>query len=197
VGGTRDIRVSVRIIAATNKSLEREVEEGRFRRDLYFRLKVIPVEIPPLRKRLDDLLPLAELFVRHFNGEFSKSVRGVDAPAVRLMQTYGWPGNVRELRNAIERAVLLAEHAWVTPDDLPVEIRLGRGGEDDGLDSGNFTLPPGGLSIDELERDLLRQALVRTGGNRTRAARLLGMNRDRIRYRIQKYQLEDSVPGGD
>jgi DNA-binding NtrC family response regulator len=198
VGGTRDIRVSVRIIAATNKSLEREVEEGRFRRDLYFRLKVIPIEIPPLRKRSDDVLPLAESFVRHFNSEFGKSVRGVDAGAVRLMGSYGWPGNVRELRNAIERAVLLAERSWLTPEDLPVEIRAGHtGGEGSDLDSGNFTLPPGGLSVDQLERDLLRQALLRTGGNRTRAAKLLGMNRDRIRYRIQKYQLEDAVPGGD
>jgi DNA-binding NtrC family response regulator len=127
-----------------------------------------------------------------------KPVVGIAEAAAEKLLNYAWPGNVRELRNAIERAVLLAEHNWVTPDDLPLEIRAGRAGREGGdLDSGNFTLPPGGLSIDELERDLLRQALLRTGGNRTRAAKLLGMNRDRIRYRIQKYQLEDAVPGAN
>jgi len=191
VGGTRDIRVAVRIIAATNKSLEKEVEEGRFRRDLYFRLRVIPIEIPPLRKRMEDLLPLSESFLRHFNSEFGKSVRGLDPGALKLMKAYNWPGNVRELRNAIERAVLLSDRPWLSSEDLPVELGQARDGRQaQELDGGGVSLPPGGLSIDELERDLLRQALVRAGGNRTRAARLLGMNRDQIRYRIQKYRLE-------
>jgi DNA-binding NtrC family response regulator len=193
VGGTRDLRVAVRIIAATNKDLAAEVEAGRFRRDLYFRLKVIPIEIPPLRARAEDLVPLAEAFIQRFNAEFHKSVQGLERAAVERMLGYPWPGNVRELRNAIERAVLLSERPWISSADLPAELhsKVARQVATP-LDAG-FRLPEQGLSMDELERDLLRQALERTHGNRTQAARLLGMNRDRIRYRIQKFNLEDAV----
>jgi DNA-binding NtrC family response regulator len=192
VGGTRDIQVAVRIIAATNKDLAKEVEAGRFRGDLYFRLKVIPIEIPPLRDRREDLVPLAESFLEHFNREFHKSVRGIDAGAVELMQQYGWPGNVRELRNAIERAVLLTDGEILSKDDLPTELRA-RQHPPKGAAAG-FTLPSAGVHLEELERDLVRQALERTRGNRSRAARLLGMNRDQIRYRIEKFQLEHVAP---
>jgi DNA-binding NtrC family response regulator len=201
VGGTRDLHVSVRIIAATNKDLEKEVEDGRFRRDLYFRLRVIPIVIPPLRERGDDVLPLARAFVGHFDTEFHKSVRGIDPEAEKLLVAYAWPGNVRELRNAIERAVLLSEAPWIGVDDLPAEIGA-RGLAREavavtasvpvgaGAVGSSFTLPPNGIVFEELERDLLRQALERSRGNRTRAARLLGMNRDRVRYRIQKFGLD-------
>ncbi|MBI5362549.1 MAG: sigma-54-dependent Fis family transcriptional regulator [Planctomycetes bacterium] len=194
IGGTRDIRLALRIVAATNKDLEREVAEGRFRPDLYFRLKVIPIEIPPLRKRKEDIAPLAQSFVQHFDQEFKKSVRGFDAAALRRLQEYEWPGNVRELRNAVERAVLLARGDELGVADLPTEVdgarrsRLGAGA------SGAFTLPREGLILEELERDLLRQALTEARGNRTRAARLLGMNRDQIRYRIEKFALEREFP---
>jgi DNA-binding NtrC family response regulator len=194
VGGTRDIRVAVRIIAATNKDLMREVEKGSFRRDLYFRLKVIPIEIPPLRERREDILPLADLFIRHFDAELRKSVAGIEPEAAELMRAYAWPGNVRELRNAIERAVLLADGKWIGKHDLPGELAAGspavaagpvaEGGQ------GGFKLPAKGVVLEDLERELLCQALERTHGNRTRAARLLGINRDRIRYRIQKFNLE-------
>jgi DNA-binding NtrC family response regulator len=190
VGGTRDIRVNVRILAATNKDLGQEVAAGRFRRDLYFRLKVIPIEIPPLRERREDVLPLARAFIRHFDAELRKSVRGLDPAAERLLEAYHWPGNVRELRNAIERAVLLTEGETVGPTDLPLEIRNGSGPRDAAEASAGFRLPAGGVRLDELERDLLRQALERARGNRTRAGRLLGINRDGIRYRIQKFGLE-------
>ncbi|MCC6409388.1 MAG: sigma-54-dependent Fis family transcriptional regulator [Planctomycetes bacterium] len=204
VGGTRDMHVGVRIIAATNKDLEKEVEAGRFRRDLYFRLRVIPILIPPLRERREDVLPLARTFIQHFNAEFHKNVRGLEPAAEELLVAYAWPGNVRELRNAIERAVLLSEDAWLGVDDLPSEIGS-RSRNVETIPAGPaatsstptgaspFTLPPNGVVFEDLERDLLRQALERSRGNRTRAARLLGMNRDRVRYRIQKFGL-DSEP---
>jgi len=188
VGGTRDIQVSVRIVAATNKDLAREVEAGRFRGDLYFRLRVIPVEIPPLRERAEDLVPLAESFVQHFNRELRKDVQGFESTAAELMQHYAWPGNVRELRNAIERAVLLTDGQRLSPLDLPSEIRHPKGAADGG--TGGVRLPPAGLVLEELEKDLVVQALARSRGNRTRAARLLGMNRDQIRYRIEKFGLQ-------
>ena len=192
VGGTRDIQVSVRIVAATNKDLAKEVEAGRFRGDLYFRLKVIPIEIPPLRDRVEDLLPLAEGFIRHFDRELRKSVEGLDENARALMKAYPWPGNVRELRNAIERGVLLSDGPMLTPEDLPSEIRSV--GEPDGearhANGETFRLPTAGVNLETLEREFVVQALERSRGNRTRAARLLGLNRDQIRYRIEKFQLE-------
>ncbi len=192
VGGTRDVRVTVRIIAATNKDLAKEVEAGRFRRDLYFRLKVIPIEIPPLRERVADILPLARSFIQHFNVELRKSVQGIDPAAASLMERYPWPGNVRELRNAIERAILLTDSVVILPRDLPVEIRDGGGPQaGSGAPANTFTLPAGGVVFEDVERELLRQALLRARGNRTRAAKLLGMNRDQIRYRIAKFRLED------
>jgi two-component system response regulator AtoC len=197
VGGTRDLRVAVRIVAATNKDLEKEVEAGRFRRDLYYRLRVIPIVIPPLRERTEDIEPLATSFLARFNAEFHKSLSGFSAEALEGLKGYAWPGNVRELRNAIERAVLLAEGAQLERDDLPSEIWRGGGRRSaTGPESagGNYTLPARGLIFAELEKDLLCQALQRSHGNRTRAARLLGLNRDRIRYRIQKFGLERFAP---
>jgi DNA-binding NtrC family response regulator len=192
VGGTHDIRVSVRIIAATNKELQQALDEGAFRRDLYYRLKVIPIEVPPLRDRREDVPILVERFVRHFCGEFHRSISGIDPAALELLVGYPWPGNVRELRNAIERAVLLTANTTLGVEDLPTEIRGGseRGlAASEGLSRG-FQLPAEGVVFEELERDLVRQALAITRGNRSRAARLLGMNRDQIRYRIEKFGLE-------
>jgi DNA-binding NtrC family response regulator len=194
VGGTRDLHVNVRVIAATNKDLAKQVDKGIFRNDLYFRLKVIPIDVPPLRNRVEDVLPLAEGFVRHFDQEFRKSVRGIEPGAVELMKAYSWPGNVRELRNAIERAVLLTDHDVLTVKDLPEEIRRGAGTEA-GLagEAGEaFRLPKSGVHLDEVEKHLVAQALDRARGNRTRAARLLGLNRDQIRYRIEKFHLEEN-----
>jgi transcriptional regulator with PAS, ATPase and Fis domain len=194
VGGTRDIRVSLRVIAATNKDLDREVAENRFRRDLYFRLKVIPITIPPLRERAEDVVPLANAFIRHFDQEFRKAVRGLDDAARRCIEAYDWPGNVRELRNAIERAVLLTDGHQLTVEDLPSEITSVRGAARIEPEGSHFVLPRGGVVLVDIERDLLRQALTVARGNRTRAARLLGLNRDQIRYRIEKYSLEEEFP---
>jgi two-component system response regulator AtoC len=191
VGGTRDIRVAVRIVAATNKDLAEEVRCGRFRSDLYFRLRVIPLEIPPLRERSEDILPLAESFLQHFNREFRKSVSGFAPAAALRLQAYAWPGNVRELRNAIERAVLLSDGGPLGLRDLPKEISGDAGPGSRG--GAAFRLPSAGLVLDELVRDLVVQALERSRGNRTRAAALLGLNRDQIRYRIEKFGLEDEL----
>ena len=187
VGGTADLRVDVRVVAATNRNLEEAVQSGRFREDLYYRLRVLPVTLPPLRERTGDVAVLASHFVAQFAREFKKGVWGLTADAVRRLESYGWPGNVRELKNAVERAVLLAEGERLVPDDFP----LG-GGAGAGADA--FRLPPGGVDLEEVERDLVVQALRRTGGNQTQAARLLHLNRDQIRYRIDKFGLERPEP---
>ena len=193
VGGVRDMQVSVRVIAATNKDLEREVEQGRFRRDLYYRLKVIPVPIPPLRERREDLEELAGVFVRHFNAEFGKSVLDIDARALEAMLEYPWPGNVRELRNAIERAVLLGDGHQLQRVDLPPEIGRGHTSEAGAV---GMELPAEGVVLEDLEREFVCQALRRTHGNRARAARLLGLNRDQMRYRIKKFELVEFEDDG-
>jgi DNA-binding NtrC family response regulator len=194
VGGTRDITVSVRVLAATNRDLQKEVNENRFREDLYYRLNVIPVRIPPLRERKDDLKPLVDRFITHFNREFRKQIKGFTPDAFAVMQRYHWPGNVRELRNAIERAVLLSDHEWLSVDDLPQEVRepAGMGGAPRAKSApvDVYQLPNEGVGLDKLEREYVRQALERTHGNRSRAARMLGMNRDQIRYRIEKFGFE-------
>ena len=191
VGGVRDIQVSVRVIAATNKDLAKEVAEGRFRSDLYYRLKVIPIHIPPLRERKEDLPTLVAMFIEHFNTEFGKSVRGVDEASAAAILTYSWPGNVRELRNAVERAVLLGDGELLTLDDLPPEVsESGLPPACNGAADG-FELPTEGVVLESLEKNLVCQALRRTRGNRARAARLLGMNRDQIRYRIKKFDLSE------
>jgi two-component system response regulator AtoC len=191
VGGTSDITVDVRVIAATNRDLEKAVSRKEFREDLYYRLQVLAVPLPPLRERREDLPLLVKYFVDEFNREFGKGVRGLAEGATRLLESHTWPGNVRELRNVLERAVLLAEGDVLETDDLHVLAPRGQ-------DPSGFRLPPGGVVFEDLERELVRQALEHARGNQTRAARLLGMTRDQIRYRIQKFSLEPSpVPGAE
>jgi DNA-binding NtrC family response regulator len=184
VGGSVDIHVDVRVVAATNRSLEEEVRAGRFREDLYYRLNVLPLVLPPLRERADDVLALVDFYVDSYNREFRKHVRGLTPEARKRLRDYGWPGNVRELRNSVERAMLLAEGDLLTVDDFALgtgtALRV----------SDQMDLPPGGVDLEQLERSLVAQALERTSWNQTRAAQLLGLNRDQIRYRIEKFQLE-------
>ncbi|MEN8148536.1 MAG: sigma-54 dependent transcriptional regulator [Planctomycetota bacterium] len=189
VGGVRDIQVDVRIIAATNKDLEKAVKEDHFRQDLYYRLKIIPIHLPPLREREGDIPLLVQLFIEHFNREFRKNMRGFTPRSLNVLEQYSWPGNVRELRNIVERAILLGMGDSLDLDDLPSEIRerSGVGGTESA--EGVLSLPQGGVVLEELERDLVRQALKRSNGNQTRAAKLLGLNRDQIRYRIEKFGL--------
>jgi len=184
VGGSVDIRVDVRVIAATNRKLEEEVRQGKFREDLYYRLNVVPIALPPLRERAKDIPLLLKYYVDAFNKEFKKRVEGIAPEAMARLQAYGWPGNIRELRNAVERAMLLGEGKMLSIDDFPITsngpARL----------TERIALPANGVELDQLERSLLMQALERSGWNQTRAAGLLGLNRDQIRYRIDKFKLE-------
>jgi two-component system response regulator AtoC len=184
VGGSVDIRVDVRVIAATNRKLEDQVRQGRFREDLYYRLNVLPILLPPLRERAKDIPALVNYYVDAYNREFKKRVKGVTKEAMSRLQAYRWPGNVRELRNAVERAMLLAEGTELTPADFPVAS-----GAPSPLTEG-VPLPSEGIDLEQLERSLVVQALERSGWNQTRAATLLGINRDQIRYRIEKFKLE-------
>jgi two-component system, NtrC family, response regulator AtoC len=186
VGGLHDIKVDVRVIAATNRNLEDEVKAGRFRQDLFYRLNVLPVTMPSLRQHLDDVPALLGFYIDGFNREFRKNVKGVSPAAVKQLQLYGWPGNVRELRNAVERAMLLASGSWLEPGDFPLSAA--------GLSTTvGYQLPAQGVDLEALERSLVVQALERCGGNQTRAAALLGMNRDQIRYRVEKFSLAKPV----
>ena len=184
VGGSIDLRVDVRVVAATNRKLENEVKEGRFREDLYYRLHVLPIELPPLRARPGDIPLLIHYYVDAYNSEFRKKVRGVEPNAMAALKAYGWPGNVRELRNVIERAMLLADGQTLTLADVPVAaagpVRL----------TEQVGLPAAGIDLEQLERSLVVQALERSGWNQTKAAGMLGLNRDQIRYRVEKFKLE-------
>ena len=169
------------MVAATNRDLEEEVKAGKFREDLFYRLQVMPIHLPPVRERRGDIPLLAGYYIDRFNREFRKHVRGLSPAATELLQQYAWPGNVRELRNAIERAMLLIDREWLEPDDFTTLTRT--------VAPTQFRLPPEGVNLEEVERQLLQQALERAGGNQTQAAQLLGINRDQVRYRIEKFGL--------
>jgi DNA-binding NtrC family response regulator len=188
VGRANNQRVNVRIIAATNRDLAKSLDEGSFRSDLYYRLNVVPLELPPLRERSGDI----ELLLSGLTTELSKSY-SLRAPlysrqVLKVLNAYAWPGNVRELKNFAERMLILFSGRKVEVENLPEELRSqkkqSRGQE------GNFVLPEQGLSMDQLEADLIEQALSKTLGNRSKAARLLGLTRDTLLYRMKKYAIE-------
>ncbi len=181
VGGLNDLRVDVRVVAATNRNLDDEVAHNRFREDLFYRLQVMPIRLPALRERKGDVRALAAYFIDRFNREFRKRVKGLSPAAAELLDSYGWPGNVRELRNAIERAMLLVDRDRLEPDDFTTLTRT--------IAATQFRLPADGVNLEDVERQLLVQALERAGGNQTHAAQLLGLNRDQVRYRIEKFGL--------
>jgi two-component system response regulator AtoC len=182
VGGAHDIRVDVRVIAATNRDLEEQVRTGHFREDLFYRLNVLPIGLPSLRGHLDDVPALVTFYIDQFNREFRKHVRGTSAEAARELRAYGWPGNIREVRNAVERAMLLAEGPWLESKDFPAVVARREAAH-------GIALPAEGVDLEQLEKSLVIQALERCGYNQTRAATLLGLNRDQIRYRIEKFSL--------
>ncbi|HEY8428045.1 MAG TPA: sigma-54 dependent transcriptional regulator, partial [Sandaracinaceae bacterium] len=183
VGGTDEIRPDVRVVAATNVDLEDAVRRGTFREDLFYRLAVVRVRVPPLRERLEDLPTLVAHFVSVFARELGREAR-VSPEALEALARQPWPGNVRELRNAIERALLLSESEVLGVSELGLdEARSSAPPEPEGA----FQLPNSGVDIEELERSLLVQALERAGGNQRRAGEMLGMNRDQVRYRMAKY----------
>ena len=218
VGGVRDIQVNVRVIAASNRDLERAVREGHFRQDLYYRLAIISIFVPPLRERKEDILPLVDFFIEHYNRKFRKSIRGLNDETRRLLVNHDWPGNVRELKNAIERAMLLEDEPVLRPTYLPFSVAQPHAGVTafehtssplaggKPLESGRWlpplTIPEGGTSLEEVERALVELALRQAEGNQTHAARLLDISRDALRYKMKKFGLmhpdeeESAAPAG-
>ncbi len=193
LGASSDVKVDVRVIAATNRNLEEHVREGRFREDLYYRLNVLRIEMPPLRDRGRDVLLLAQYYIDLFSREFRRRVRSLSPAAEAALVAYTWPGNVRELRNLVERAVLLAESDTLEPADFET-VHTVRSPAAPAAATGEITLPPEGVNLDDVERRLVTLALERTNGNQTRAAALLGLHRDQIRYRMEKYGLLKQAP---
>lgn len=186
VGGTRPLKVDVRVIAATNRDLEGMVKDGRFREDLYYRLNIIPIVIPPLRNRRDDIPPLVDFFIAKHSVDANRKIDGLTASARNLVMSYSWPGNVRQLESAIERAILLCEGNEIQVEDLPVEIRQ----EGTSASAFNFKLPPEGISFEEVERSLITQAMEQTNWNITRAAKLLGLSFRTLQYRLEKFGMK-------
>ncbi|HKX83954.1 MAG TPA: sigma-54 dependent transcriptional regulator, partial [Pyrinomonadaceae bacterium] len=186
VGGLKDIRLNSRIIAASNKNLKKTSEEGGFRLDLYFRLSVIQIDIPPLRERDDDVLLLAQHYIDRANlKRTGKKLQGLSPDVTKLFQSYAWTGNVRELRNVIERASILEDGDLITATHMPVDLL---DGETNGAGDGRlgFFLPPDGIPLETVEAELAKQAIARTGGNLTQAAKLLDISRDQLRYKLKK-----------
>jgi DNA-binding NtrC family response regulator len=192
IGGTKDISVDLRIIAATNKVLTEEVTKGNFREDLFYRLKVIPIMLPPLRERKADILLLAKFFIEGFNRDFKKDVKSLSKETEKAFLDYPWPGNIRELKNVIERAMILENEDYILPEHLPIEL-LSFDMKARNLTSSAISIPPGGIDIEEVEKELIRQALEHSQWNQTKAAKLLTLTRDALRYRIQKFGLLDKT----
>lgn len=213
VGGVRDISVDVRIVAASNRNLAEAVRAGQFREDLFYRLMVIPIFIPPLRQRPEDVLPLARHFVDFYNQRFRKNIVDFTPEAEALITGYSWPGNVRELKNAIQRAMILEEGPAIRPTYLPLQpgvdgpLRLDTAFPDDAPETSGgaadwralpngravpeLNIPPNGTSLEEVERVLVEGALRQCNGNQSRAARLLDISRDAMRYKMKKFNLEE------
>ncbi len=187
VGGLRDIQVDLRVIAATNQDLDEASHNGTFRRDLFYRLNVCPLYIPALRERKDDILPLSQYFISHYNLKFRKNIRGLNKVAEKLFLEYDWPGNVRELKNSLERAMIFEDNSLISAHYLPIQVN--------GKASSFPKLSPAGpsernLSLPESEKKLLIEALKKSMGNKTQAAKLLNITRDTLRYKIKKYKIK-------
>jgi DNA-binding NtrC family response regulator len=182
LGALQETDVDVRVVSATNRDLRQLVQEGKFREDLLYRLRVVPIRIPPLRERPEDIPLLAQRFAEEISRGWRRDAVRLSPGALAALATRSWPGNVRELRNAVERGVILAQGPELEAADLVEEAAGRRGGA-------GFDLPAEGVRVEELVDDLVRQALDRTKGNQSGAARLLGMSRDQVRYRMQQLGL--------
>jgi two-component system response regulator AtoC len=185
LGGRDTIRVDVRIIAATNKDLEEELQKKGFREDLYYRLKVVTIELPPLRERKEDIFALTEFFIKKYNQEFGKRVKGMEENAMKALMEYHWPGNIRQLESVIERAVLMSETPFINLKDVKSELRFLQGTE-----IVDFDLPDEGINFEDIEKDLLRKAMSKANGVATKAAKLLGMSYKTFWYRWEKFNLQ-------
>jgi DNA-binding NtrC family response regulator len=188
LGGTRLVKVDVRLIAATNKDLREALEQGTFREDLYYRLNVVPIDIAPLRERKQDIPDLVNLFVSRFTGESGKPVEGITPEAMRILVNYHWPGNVRELQNIVERACALAKGNVLDPSDIHLDTRPAK------ASNGFVGFLPDGMTLEQWEDEMVQEALRRANGNKSQAARLLGLSRNALRYRLSKIGIADE-PG--
>ena len=191
VGGEREIKVDVRIIAATNKDLETLVREGLFRKDLYYRLKVMVVEMPYLRERGEDILLLSNLFIEEINREYAKNINGLTEDAKKLMVHYTWPGNVRELKNVIERAMILTDQTYITPKQLPFELQQKEGYPSKEMDLNPFEITEI-MPLEALEKVYLSNVLKKMGGNKSKASKILGISRATLRAKVKKYHLSSN-----
>jgi transcriptional regulator with PAS, ATPase and Fis domain len=193
VGGTEEINVSVRVVAATNRDINTAVEEGSFRADLYYRLNVVSIVVPPLRKRGMDIIYIANYFIDQFNEEYNKNIKGLSPQAKKRLMEYDWPGNVRQLKNVIMRAILLESEDVILPEHLNLETR-GRIAPAVKIDESgeiSINIPSDGISLEEVERKLLEAALIKADWNQTQAAKLLHITRDTLRHRIKKHELKN------
>ena len=191
VGGSKPIKVDVRVIAATNRDLERDVAEGRFRRDLYFRLRVLEIVVPALRKRQEDIPLLADFFLQKFNAETGRKIKGFTAAAKEQLLKYLWPGNVRELKNVVERAVVLCRGQEIGAEDLLL-TKLATAGDTDVPELAGPSFTP--ISLDDMERRHIFNTLNHTGWNKSKTASILGIERSTLDRKIRRYQLDESPP---
>jgi two-component system, NtrC family, response regulator AtoC len=188
LGGTKTLKVDVRLIAATNRDLRAALEQGTFREDLYYRLNVVPVDIPPLREHKEDIPDLVEHFLSRFSQEHEREITGISPEALKMLMEYHWPGNIRQLENTIERAVALCSGPAIVEKDIHLDSAPGRAS----ASSGNSFLPEG-MTLEQWEDEMIREALRRAGGNKSQAARLLGLSRNALRYRLSKLGMADEA----
>ncbi len=181
IGSHESVKVNVRIIAATNRDLEKEIVNKNFREDLYYRVKVITIELPPLRERKEDIPELVGFFIRKYNQEFGKRIKGIEDGALKAIREYNWPGNIRQLESVIERAVLMCESSGISLKDIKSELRFFQG-----RDIFDFELPDEGINVEELEKDLLKKAMQKANGVAAKAAKLLGLSYKTFWYRWEK-----------
>ncbi len=186
LGGTKTLKVDVRLIAATNRDLRAALEEGTFREDLYYRLNVVAIDIPPLREHKEDIPALADFFLARFARESAKPLRGITPPAMQLLMDFHWPGNVRELENILERGVTLSSGAMLEAADIHLDLPVPRAA------AGSAPVLPEGVTLEKWEQEIIREALRRAGGNKSQAARTLGLSRNALRYRLSQMGVPDS-----
>jgi len=184
IGGRENIKVDVRVISATNRDLEKEIMKKNFREDLYYRLKVITIELPPLRERKGDIPELADFFIRKYNQEFGKRIKGIEENVMKALTEYHWPGNIRQLESVIEKALLMSESPFINMKDIKSELRTSRAS-----DIFDFDFPDDGINFEEFEKELLKKAMIKSHGVAAKAAKLLGVSYKTFIYRWEKFNL--------
>jgi transcriptional regulator with PAS, ATPase and Fis domain len=189
LGGTKTLKVDVRVLAATNQDLRAALEQGTFREDLYYRLNVVPISIPPLRERKEEIPYLVDYFIARFAHESGKPLTGITPPALKLLTDFHWPGNVRELENIIERAVALSTGTVIDVADIRLDVSPSSPATS--AVPGSAPFPPAGMTLEQFEDEIIREALRRANGNKSQAARLLGLSRNALRYRLAKLGVPD------